>query len=44
MHHWKLKQKNLIMRLYLRATAIGKTIGLARLFFRVDDLYEAFFL
>ena len=26
-----------------RATAIGRTIGLARLFFRVDDLYEAFF-
>ena len=26
-----------------RATAIGRTTGLARLFYRVDDLYETFF-
>ena len=29
--------------LVYRATAIGRTTGLARLFYRVDDLYEAFF-
>ena len=27
----------------LRATSIGRTTGLARLFFKVDDTYETFF-
>ena len=27
----------------LRATSIGRTTGLARLFFKVDDIYETFF-
>ena len=39
----ELKKEILNDSLVYRATAIGRTIGLARLFFRVDDLYEAFF-
>ena len=39
----EIKEENLNNETVFRATAIGKTIGLARLFFRVDDLYEAFF-
>lgn len=39
----ELKKEILNDSLVYRATAIGRTIGLARLFYRVDDLYEAFF-
>ena len=39
----ELKKEILNDSLVYRATAIGRTTGLARLFYRVDDLYEAFF-
>ena len=39
----ELRKEELNNNIVYRATAIGKTIGLARLFFKVDDLYEAFF-
>ena len=39
----EIKAEKLNNETVFRATAIGKTIGLARLFFRVDDLYEALF-
>ena len=39
----ELKKETLNDSLVYRATAIGRTTGLARLFYRVDDLYEAFF-
>ena len=39
----ELKKEILHDSLVYRATAIGRTTGLARLFYRVDDLYEAFF-
>jgi len=39
----EIKEEKLEEELVHRATAVGKTTGLARLFFKVDDLYEAFF-
>ena len=39
----ELRKEELNNNIVYRATAIGKTTGLARLFFKVDDLYEAFF-
>ena len=39
----ELKKEILNDSLVYRATAIGRTTGLARLFYRVDDLYETFF-
>jgi len=39
----ELKKEELNNNIVYRATAIGKTTGLARLFFKVDDVYEAFF-
>ncbi len=39
----ELKKEILNDSFVYRATAIGRTTGLARLFYRVDDLYEAFF-
>ena len=38
-----LKEENLDGKKVLRATSVGKTTGLARLFFKVDDIYETFF-
>ena len=39
----ELRKEELNNNIVYRATAIGKTTGLARLFFKVDDLYETFF-
>lgn len=39
----EIKEEKIEEELVHRATAVGKTTGLARLFFKVDDLYEAFF-
>ena len=39
----ELRKEELNNNIVYRATAIGKTTGLARFFFKVDDLYEAFF-
>ena len=38
-----LKDEVLDGKNVLRATSIGRTTGLARLFFKVDDIYETFF-
>ena len=38
-----LKEEFLDGAKVLRATSIGRTTGLARLFFKVDDIYETFF-
>ena len=38
-----LKDEVLDGKKVLRATSIGRTTGLARLFFKVDDIYETFF-
>jgi len=39
----ELKEETLENKQVFRASAIGRTTGLARLFFKVEDLYETYF-